>query len=329
MPTISKTHLATEHPLVAKYLLAPGYRDEEAWQWYKKALASFWTTEEVDLSADQRDWEQLEDKERHFIAQVLAFFAAADGVVAENALRRFYDEIEDSSTRAFYGMQVFIEQIHNQMYSELIFTYVSEPRKQQQLFEAVESDPHVARKVAWASRWLESPDSLATRLFAYACVEGIFFSSSFCAIFWLKKRGLMPGLTFSNELISRDESLHCEFGCFLFNRLRVPSETPDSVLHAIVSEAVEIETAFVQDALRADLIGMNSASMVQYVQTMADRLLASVGVERLFGTENPFEWMEMINYRTQKTNFFESRVSSYQLACGVKQSVQFTTDVEF
>lgn len=296
--------------LVQKYILSPKYVDADALQWYRKAFASFWSVQEVDLAGDDIHFDKLNLNEKKFIKQVLSFFAAADGIVAENCLVRFYSEFENTAVRFFYGFQTMMENVHNEMYSALIQAYVKDINEQEEMFMAVEESTFIAKKANWALKWLSSSQSRACRLFAFACVEGVYFSSSFCAIFWLKKRGLMPGLTFSNELISRDEGMHCEFACFLFNR---EEEKPDETeAYQTMDEVVAIESMFVKDALQVDLIGMNHTQMIQYVKFVADRLLDQCGYSKKYCVENPFDWMELISLQG-KTNFFEKRVGEYQL----------------
>jgi ribonucleoside-diphosphate reductase beta chain len=296
---------------------------------YKKAEASFWTAEEVDLAADVPDWDnKLNDKERHFIKHVLAFFAASDGIVLENLVTRFMTEIQLPEARCFYGFQVAIENIHSETYSLLIDTYIREPNEKFHLLSAMDTIPIVQKKAQWALQYIGSPDSFATRLVAFAAVEGIFFSGSFCSIFWLKKRGLMPGLTFSNELISRDEGLHCDFACLLYSMLTNKLSTES--IYEIISTAVEIEKEFVTAALPVDLIGMNCRLMVQYIEFVADRLIVSLGYPKLYNATNPFDFMEQISLQG-KTNFFEKRVGDYQKA-GVRTTREnqvFTTEAEF
>jgi ribonucleoside-diphosphate reductase subunit M2 len=279
------------------------------WEMYKKAEASFWTAEEVDLGDDQRHWEKLNDGERHFISHVLGFFAASDGIVLENLAVRFMKEIQVPEARAFYGFQIAMENIHSEMYSLLLDSYIKDPVEKNKMFHAIDNIPAIKKKADWALRWIGSDSVFAERLIAFAAIEGIFFSGSFCAIFWLKKRGLMPGLTFSNELIARDEGLHCDFACLLYSLLNTQL-TPERVT-MIIREAVEIEKEFICDSLPADLIGMNKKLMAQYIEFCADRLLASVGVEKTFLAKNPFDWMESISLQG-KTNFFEKRVGEYQ-----------------
>jgi len=287
---------------------------------YKKHEASFWTTEEIDLGPDRHDWSHsLGDGERHFISHVLAFFAASDGIVVENLAQRFCAEVQLPEARCFYGFQIAMENIHSETYSLLIDSYVSDTAERARLFDAVHQVEAVKRKAQWAMSWISDTSApFAQRLVGFACVEGIFFSGSFCALFWLKKRGLMPGLTFSNELISRDEGLHCDFACTLYHMLERP--LPQSTIHALVSEAVDIERSFVTDALPVDLIGMNARLMVQYIEFVADLLLRELGYEPLFGATNPFDWMDLISLQG-KTNFFERRVGEYQKA-GVAASAR-------
>ncbi|EPS65786.1 hypothetical protein M569_08989 [Genlisea aurea] len=263
------------------------------WEMYKKAEASFWTAEEVDLSQDVQQWETLSESEKHFISHVLAFFAASDGIVLENLAARFLNDVQIPEARAFYGFQIAMENIHSEMYSLLLETYIRDSREKTRLLNAIESINCVAKKANWALNWIKSSSSFAERLVAFACVEGIFFSGSFCAVFWLKKRGLMPGLAFSNELISRDEGLHCDFACSLYNLLE--KKLQRERLELIVHEAVEVEIEFVCEALPCALIGMNSTSMSQYIRFVADRLLVALGHEKKYGADNPFEWMELIS----------------------------------
>ena len=290
--------------------------------------ASFWTVEEVDLSGDLRDWEKLDAGERHFITHVLAFFAASDGIVLENLLTRFAADVELPEARAFYAFQGAMENVHSETYALLIDTYVKEPAERTRLFHAMDTVPCVARKASWAVRWIASEAPFAARLVAFAAVEGVFFSGSFCALFWLRKRGLMPGLTFSNELIARDEGLHCDFACLLYGML--PEPLPRAAVVAIVRDAVACEQAFVCDALPVGLIGMNTALMSTYIEFVADRLLQALGYAKEFGAANPFEWMELISMQG-KTNFFEKRVGEYQKAgvTGDRADHVFTLDADF
>lgn len=297
------------------------------WEMYKKAEASFWTAEEIDLSHDQKDWEKLNDGERHFVSHVLAFFAASDGIVNENLAVNFMQEVQLPEARCFYGFQIMIENIHSETYSLLIDTYIKDSKEKDRLFHALETVPCVKKKAEWAIRWI-SNGSFAERLIAFAAVEGIFFSGSFCSIFWLKKRGLMPGLSFSNELISRDEGLHCDFACLLYEMLEVkPSEKE---VQAVIADAVKIEQEFVTSALPVDLIGMNAKLMSQYIEFVADRLLVSLGCNKIYNTTNPFDFMELISLQG-KTNFFEKRVAEYQKAgvMGNKDEKLFKMDEDF
>ena len=285
---------------------------------YKKAEASFWTAEEIDLSKDTHDWNnRLNDDERHFISHVLAFFAASDGIVNENLIERFSNEVQAAEARCFYGFQIMMENIHSETYSLLIDSYIKDPAQREYLFDAIETVPCVKRKAEWALRWIsDKRSSFGERLVAFAAVEGIFFSGSFASIFWLKKRGLMPGLTFSNELISRDEGMHTDFACLLFSHLQRRPH-PDTV-ERIIKEAVAIEQEFLTDALPCKLIGMNADLMCQYIEFVADRLLVSLGNEKYYNKSNPFDFMDMISLQG-KTNFFEKRVSDYAKA-GINHS---------
>ena len=294
---------------------------------YKKAEASFWTAEEIDLSQDQKDWENLNDGERHFISHVLAFFAASDGIVNENLAINFMQEVQLPEARCFYGFQIMMENIHAETYSLLIDTYIKKQSEKDYLFNALETVPCVKKKGEWALKWINS-ENFTERLIAFAAVEGIFFSGSFCSIFWLKKRGLMPGLTFSNELISRDEGLHCDFACLLYSMLN--EKLPESRVLEIIGDAVEFEKEFVTDALPVDLIGMNAKLMSQYIEFVADRLLVSLSCSKLYNATNPFDFMEMISLQG-KTNFFEKRVGEYQKAgvMGDKDKNVFSLDEDF
>lgn len=294
----------------SRFVIFP-IKHKELWLMFKKAQASFWTAEEIDLSNDLRDWEGLGEDEQHFIKHVLAFFAASDGIVNENLVERFCSEVQYPEARFFYGFQIMIENVHSETYSLLIDTYVRDKAEKHHLFNALETVPCVRKKAEWAMRWITQSRRFAERLVAFAVVEGIFFSGSFCAIFWLKKRGLMPGLTFSNELISRDEGMHCDFACLLYSMLQ--QKLADAELHAIIGEAVEYEKEFVCDALPVSLIGMNADMMSQYIEFCADRLLVALGAAKLYDARNPFDWMELISLQG-KTNFFEKRVAEYQKA---------------
>ena len=275
-----------------RFVLFP-IEQHEIWEMYKLHAASFWTAEEIDLAEDAKDWKKLNDNERHFLKHVLAFFAASDGIVNENLVTNFADEVQWPEARCFYGFQIMMENIHAETYSLLIDTYINDTTEKNHLFNALETVPSVKKKGEWALRWLSrKKGSFAQRLVAFAAVEGIFFSGSFCAIFWLKKRGLMPGLTFSNELISRDEGLHCDFACLLHSKLI--KGAGENVIHRIIAEAVEIETEFVTNALPVELIGMNAGLMRQYIEFVADRLLVSLNASKLYNVSNPFPWMEMI-----------------------------------
>ncbi|KAK2703469.1 ribonucleoside-diphosphate reductase subunit M2 B-like [Artemia franciscana] len=318
--------LLKENP--KRFVLFP-IQYHDIWQMYKKAEASFWTIEEVDLSKDLDDWAKLKPEEKHFVSHVLAFFAASDGIVNENLVERFSQEVQIPEARCFYGFQIAIENIHSEMYSLLIDTYVREPKERERLFNAIETLPPVKKKADWALQWISHKSaSFAERVVAFAAVEGIFFSGSFAAIFWLKKRGLMPGLTFSNELISRDEGLHCDFACLMFKHLvKKPSE---SRIVQIIVDAVKIEQEFLTDALPVDMIGMNGTLMKRYIEFVADRLLLELGCKKVYNVENPFDFMEQISLEG-KTNFFEKRVGEYQ-KLGVMSSTEnhvFTLDADF
>jgi len=301
----------------------------DIWAKYKEAEASFWTTEEVDLSKDIAHWNKLSDNERHFISHVLAFFAASDGIVNENLVERFSQEVQVTEARCFYGFQIAIENIHSEMYSMLIETYISDPKEKDYLFNAIETMPCVAKKANWALNWISSKNaSFGERIVAFAAVEGIFFSGSFAAIFWLKKRGLMPGLTFSNELISRDEGLHCDFACLMFSYL-VQKPSKETVTN-IIKDAVSIEKEFLTEALPVSLIGMNCNLMCQYIEFVADRLLRELGCDNVYNVTNPFDFMTIISTEG-KTNFFEKRVGEYQKS-GVMNDAEsnvFTMDADF
>ncbi|KAA5537076.1 ribonucleoside-diphosphate reductase [Taibaiella lutea] len=305
-------------------------KHDDIWQFYKKAEASFWTAEEVDLSPDMVDWNnKLNEDERFFISHILAFFAASDGIVNENLAINFLQEVQYPEARCFYGFQIMIENIHSEMYSLLIDTYIKDNTQKDHLLRAVDTIPCVQKKAEWALRWI-GQGSFAERLIAFAAVEGIFFSGSFCSIFWLKKRGLMPGLTFSNELISRDEGLHCDFACLLYNT-HIVNRLPEETVKDIIRHAVEIEKEFVSDALPVRLIGMNADLMCQYIEFVADRLLLALGCSKVWNAVNPFDFMEMISLQG-KTNFFERRVGEYAksgVANKDKGSSEFTMDEDF
>src|ERR1700712_221188 len=310
-----------------RFVILP-IKHPKVWEQYKKHEASFWTAEEIDLGSDMKDWNALNDGERHFISHVLAFFAASDGIVNENLAVNFMSEVQLPEARCFYGFQIMMENIHSETYALLIDTYIKDPQEKNKLFHAVDTIPAVKKKADWALRWIEN-GSFAERLVAFAAVEGIFFSGSFCSIFWLKKRGLMPGLTFSNELISRDEGMHCEFACLLYgmlsNKLSVEAVT------TIIADAVEIEKEFITEALPVALIGMNAKLMSQYIEFVADRWLQELGYDKLYNATNPFDFMEMISLQG-KTNFFEKRVGDYQksgVLNATADSKSFSLDDDF
>ena len=299
----------------------------DLWEWYKKQQACFWTAEEIDLHSDLTDWNsKLTDDERYFIKHVLAFFAASDGIVNENLAENFVNEVQYSEAKFFYGFKIMMENIHSETYSLLIDTYIKDEEEKDRLFKAIEVFPAIKKKADWALKWIES-DSFAERLIAFAAVEGIFFSGSFCSIFWLKKRGLLPGLTFSNELISRDEGMHCDFAVHLHNNHLV-NKVPKERIRDIIISALDIEREFITESLPVSLIGMNATLMTQYLEYVTDRLLLEFECEKEYGSTNPFDFMEMISLEG-KTNFFEKRVSEYQKA-GVKSggtgSISFDAD---
>lgn len=311
-----------------RFVLFP-VKYHDIWEMYKKSEASFWTAEEIDLSPDLVDWNtKLNEDEKHFIKHVLAFFAASDGIVNENLAVNFMREVQFPEARCFYGYQIMIENIHSETYSLLIDTYIKDPVEKDHLFHAMETVPAVSRKGEWALRWIGN-GSFAERLIAFAAVEGIFFSGSFCSIFWLKKRGLMPGLSFSNELISRDEGLHCDFACLLYTKY-LKNQLPESQVRDVITNAVEIEKEFVTEALPVKLIGMNADLMCQYIEFVADRLLQALGCSKVYNATNPFDFMELISLQG-KTNFFEKRVGEYQKS-GVtsgRDSNVFSLDEDF
>jgi ribonucleoside-diphosphate reductase subunit M2 len=325
-----------EEPLLQenpnRFVLFP-IQYNDIWAMYKKAVASFWTCEEVDLSKDMNHWNTLNDGEKHFVSHILAFFAASDGIVNENLVERFSNDVQIPEARCFYGFQIMIENIHSEMYSLLIDTYVKDPVQRDHLFNAIETIPCIKRKADWALRWISDKSvSFAERLLAFAAVEGIFFSGAFASIFWLKKRGKMPGLTFSNELISRDEGLHCDFACLLFKHLN--NKPSQERIYKIIVEAVSIEQEFLSEALPVSLIGMNATLMGQYIEYVADRLLVSLDCDKYYNAENPFDFMELISMQG-KTNFFEKKVGEYQRS-GVMASLKrdttanvFTLDADF
>lgn len=305
-------------PTNDRFVLFP-IKHHAIWDMYKKAMASFWTAEEIDLYADLGDWEALNDQERHYISHVLAFFSASDGIVNENLALRFYNDVQIPEARSFYGFQIAMENIHAETYGLLIDTYIKDEKQKNYLFHAIDNIPCIKKKADWALRWIYSNDNFAERLVAFAAIEGIFFSGSFCSIFWLKKRGLMPGLTFSNELISRDEGLHTDFACLLYRDYIQDKPSKERILE-LITEAVELEQEFISEALPVSLIGMNADMMKEYIHFVADRLLRTLGYEDHYGAKNPFDWMELISMQG-KTNFFEKRVAEYQKA-GVMQSTK-------
>ena len=310
-----------------RFVLFP-IKYHDVWDMYKNHMACFWTAGEIDLEQDLKDWEKLNENEQHFIKYVLAFFAASDGIVNENLAQNFCSEVQIPEARCFYGFQIAMENIHSETYSLLIETYIKDGKERDFLFNAVQNIDVVQLKANWAMSWINDKSGFAERLVAFAAVEGIFFSGSFCAIFWLKKRSLMPGLTFSNELISRDEGLHCDFACLLYKHL--VNKLSQEKIYEIIGNAVEIEKKFVSESLPVELIGMNSKLMQQYIEFVADRLIYALGYQKLYNTTNPFEWMDMISLQG-KTNFFEKRVGDYQMA-NVKATVEdkvFRLDCDF
>ena len=305
-------------------------KHHDIWEWYKKMEASFWTAEEIDLSQDLNDWNnKLSDEERYFVKHILAFFAASDGIVNENLAENFVNEVQYAEAKFFYGFQIMMENIHSETYSLLIDTYVKDEAEKDELFNALEVFPAIKKKADWALKWIES-DSFAERLIAFAAVEGIFFSGAFCSIYWLKKRGLMPGLTFSNELISRDEGVHCDFAVHLHNHHLV-NKVPKERIRSIIVDALNIEREFITESLPVSLIGMNAVLMTQYLEFVADRLLVELGCDREYNTSNPFDFMDMISLQG-KTNFFEKKVAEYQKA-GVmntnEEAQKITFDADF
>lgn len=326
MSEINHEPLLEDNP--RRFVLFPIEHDD-IWKFYKKSEASFWTAEEIDLHQDLSDWDnKLSNDERHFIKNVLAFFAASDGIVNENLAENMVNEVQYTEAKFFYGFQIMMENIHSETYSLLIDTYIKDTKEKDYLFNAIENLDCVKKKADWALRWIDN-GSFQERLIAFAAVEGIFFSGSFCSIFWLKKRGLMPGLSFSNELISRDEGMHCDFACLLYNK-HIKNKLPKQTIEDIIVDAVKIEQEFVTDAIPVDLIGMNAKMMCQYIEFVADRLLISLGNDKVYHVENPFPWMEMISLQG-KTNFFEKRVGDYQKA-GVlsnRDKQVFTLDEDF
>ena len=312
---MSKNSKITNEPILApddnRFVMFP-IKYQDIWDMYQKQVDCFWRPEEIDLTKDLAHWESLNKDEQYFISMILAFFAASDGIVLENLASRFMNEIQVSEARAFYGFQIAMENIHSHTYSNLIETYIKDKEEKSKLFNAISNYPCIKKKSDWAQKWIhDNRSSFATRLVAFACVEGIFFSGAFCSIFWLKKRGLMPGLCFSNELISRDEALHTEFAILIYKKLK-NKISEDTIIH-IIKEAVEIETEFICDALPCRLIGMNSDLMTQYIKFVADRLVVQLGYKKIYNVSNPFDFMELISLEG-KSNFFERTVSEYSLA---------------
>ena len=320
----------TTEPLLAaddnRFVMFP-IKYDDIWQMYKKQVDCFWRAEEIDLSKDMNDWNSLNADEQMFLSMILAFFAASDGIVLENLAERFMSEVQVSEARAFYGFQIAMENIHSETYSLLIETYIKNPEEKSRLFNAINVFPCIKRKSDWAQKWIhDNRSSFATRLVAFACIEGIFFSGAFCSIYWMKKRGLMPGLTFSNELISRDEALHCEFAILLYSKL--VKKMSKAKFYELVKEAVEIETEFICDALPCRLIGMNAQLMTEYIQFVADRLSLQMGYEKIYNAKNPFDFMELISLEG-KTNFFERSVGDYALANKTMSSDVFELNEDF
>ena len=307
-----------------RFVLFP-IKYESIWKAYKKQQACFWSAEEIDLSLDLKDWEKLDKNEQFFIKNILAFFAGSDGIVLENLGKRFLDEVQIPEARCFYGFQLMMENVHSETYSLLIDKYITDKDEKMRLFNSIQTIPPIAKKAKWALKWIDDINSnFATRLVAFACVEGIFFSGSFCAIYWLKKRGLMPGLTFSNELISRDEGLHTDFACLLYSMLN--NKLDEQTVHTIIRDAVTIEKEFINESISCSMIGMNSMLMSQYIEFVSDRLLLQMGYNKLYKSENPFDFMELISMEN-KTNFFEKRVAEYSLAnVGEQTKISFDDD---
>ncbi len=309
-----------------RYVMFP-IQDQDIWKMYKKQIDCFWRAEEIDLSKDLKDWDQLSSDEQYYIKMIIAFFAGSDGIVLENLAMRFMSDIQLSEARAFYGFQIAMENIHSEVYSLLIDTYIKDSEDKSRLFNALNTFPCITKKGDWAKKWInDKRSSFAVRLIAFACVEGIFFSGAFCSIYWLKKRGKMPGLTFSNELISRDEALHTEFAVLLYNKLQ--KKVKKQKVIDIIKEAVAIEKEFICEALPCRLIGMNAPLMSQYIEFVADRLLMQLGYEKIYNSNNPFDFMEMISIEG-KTNFFEKRVGEYALATKEKTDDVFDMDADF
>ena len=330
MPIIFRMSKPVIEPLLQeddnRYVMFP-IQDQSIWQMYKKQVECFWRAEEIDLSKDTADWDSLHKDEKYFISMILAFFAASDGIVLENLAARFMGEVQLSEARAFYGFQIAMENVHSECYSLLIDSYIKDREEKTLLFNAINNFPCIKKKADWAIKWIhDKRSSFATRLIAFACIEGIFFSGAFCSIYWLKKRGLMPGLTFSNELISRDEALHTEFAVLLYSKLN--KKVSKAKVIEIIKEAVDIEKEFICDALPCRLIGMNSELMCQYIEFVADRLSLQLGYDKIYDAKNPFDFMEMISIEG-KTNFFEKRVAEYALADKTKKDDIFDLDCDF
>ena len=322
--SMSKEYILT--PDDNRFVMFP-IKCDDIWKMYKKQVDCFWRAEEIDLSKDLICWDTLNDNEKHFISMILAFFAASDGIVAENLASRFMNDVQLAEARAFYGFQLAMENIHSETYSLLIDTYIKEHEEKTRLFNAIHHFPCIKKKSDWAQKWIhDNRSSFATRLVAFACVEGIFFSGAFCSIYWLKKRGLMPGLTFSNELISRDEALHCEFAVLLYGKLQ--KKIDKTRIYEIIKDAVDIETEFICEALPCKLIGMNSDMMTQYIQFVADRLALQLGYKKIYNVSNPFDFMELISLNSC-VNFFERRSDAYALASQHGKETAFDFTEEF
>ena len=319
---VSQEPLLMDNP--NRFVLFP-IKYESIWKAYKKQQACFWSAEEIDLSLELKDWVKLDKNEQFFIKNILAFFAGSDGIVLENLGKRFLDEVQIPEARCFYGFQLMMENVHSETYSLLIDKYITDKDEKMRLFNSIQTIPPIAKKAKWALKWIDDINSnFATRLIAFACVEGIFFSGSFCAIYWLKKRGLMPGLTFSNELISRDEGLHTDFACLLYSMLN--NKLDEKTVHTIIKDAVTIEKEFINESISCSMIGMNSMLMSQYIEFVSDRLLLQMGYNKLYKSENPFDFMELISMEN-KTNFFEKRVAEYSLAnVGEQTKISFDND---
>jgi ribonucleoside-diphosphate reductase beta chain len=328
-PEISKT-LDSNEPILkenkSRFVLFP-IQYHNVYELYKKAESTFWTANEIDLSKDSAQWDSLNENEKYFIKNIIGFFAGSDGIIMENLAVRFLNEIQIPEARAFYSYQIFNESIHSETYSLLIDTYIKDKEEKLKIFNSIENIPCVAKKAAWAYKWIENKEvNFATRLLSFAIVEGVFFSGSFCAIYWIKKRGLMPGLTFSNELISRDEGLHCEFACLLYSMIK--NRVPAQIVNKIFEEAVAIEKEFITDSIPCAMIGMNATMMQQYIEFVADRLLLQLGYDKIWKTENPFEFMELISLRP-KSNFFEVRVGEYTKSTISEESNNFEISNDF